>query len=417
MRFLYSDESVYTRYFHYDHLGSVSVVTDENGAVLERDSYDAWGKRRYPDGTDDPSGSITSLTTRGFTDQEMLAVFNLVHLNGRLVGRMMSADPTVPDPLNGQAWNRYSYVGNNPLAFTDPTGYSWLSEFIGWVGSFLRSNPIVGSIIRIAAIAGCSVAGLGEVCAVVAATASSAAVAGLTTGRLSTALKAGLVAGATTIAFYGVGSVASDVAVQTGGFYVGSSAQLVSTAGQALVGCASAIAAGGRCGPQALAGAVTGFAGALLSGLSYTARLVGNALLGGAASVIGGGKFADGAVTGAFAYLMSPSLGSVLNASPYSTAVERQKFSLFRNISMQPNVTVRRICLLFALFAGILPVHAGTCGYDKPNQADERANKESVLNHWAGCRAGQLTLPLIKHGTDVIDTADSAQSAIRFELG
>jgi hypothetical protein len=51
---------------------------------------------------------------------------------------------------------------------------------------------------------------------------------------------------------------------------------------------------------------VNGFVGPLLSGLSYTAHLVGSALLGGAASVIGGGKFADGAVTGAFAYLMSP---------------------------------------------------------------------------------------------------------------
>jgi RHS repeat-associated protein len=27
----------------------------------------------------------------------------------------------VPDPMNGQAWNRYSYVINNPLAFTDPS--------------------------------------------------------------------------------------------------------------------------------------------------------------------------------------------------------------------------------------------------------------------------------------------------------
>ena len=48
----------------------------------------------------------------------------LVHLNGRvydpLVGRMMSADPFVPDPLNGQAWNRYAYVINNPLSITDP---------------------------------------------------------------------------------------------------------------------------------------------------------------------------------------------------------------------------------------------------------------------------------------------------------
>jgi hypothetical protein len=51
---------------------------------------------------------------------------------------------------------------------------------------------------------------------------------------------------------------------------------------------------------------VNGFAGPLLSGLSDTAHLVGSAVLGGAASVIGGGKFADGAVTAAFAYLVSP---------------------------------------------------------------------------------------------------------------
>jgi hypothetical protein len=34
-----------------------------------------------------------------------------VHLNGRvydpMLGRMMSADPVVPDALNPQAWNRY----------------------------------------------------------------------------------------------------------------------------------------------------------------------------------------------------------------------------------------------------------------------------------------------------------------------
>ena len=96
-----------TRYFHTDHLGSISVITDQSGNVLERLSYDAWGKRRFANGADDPSGSITSQTTRGFTNQEELGVGGLVHLNGRiydpLFGRMMSADPTVPDPLNAQA--------------------------------------------------------------------------------------------------------------------------------------------------------------------------------------------------------------------------------------------------------------------------------------------------------------------------
>jgi RHS repeat-associated protein len=95
-----SDQTVSTRYFHTDNLGSIAVITDESGTVVERDGYDAWGKRRFPTGQDDPSGSITSQTTRGFTGQEELDDVGLVHLNGRvydpLVGRMMSADPDGP---------------------------------------------------------------------------------------------------------------------------------------------------------------------------------------------------------------------------------------------------------------------------------------------------------------------------------
>ena len=131
MRVLHSDSTITTRYFHTDNLGSIAVITDQSGAVVERDSYDAWGKRRCLNGSDNQSCiPATFQTTRGFTGQEELADVGLVHLNGRvydpLVGRMMSADPMVPDPLNAQAWNRYSYVINNPLAFTDPNGYCFL---------------------------------------------------------------------------------------------------------------------------------------------------------------------------------------------------------------------------------------------------------------------------------------------------
>jgi RHS repeat-associated protein len=111
-----SDETTYTRYFHKDHLGSIAVITDEAGAVVERLSYDAWGRRRFPDGTDDPSGSITSQTTRGFTGHEELGDVSLVHMNGRvydpLLGRFGSPDPTTENPFSTQGWNRYSYVGN-----------------------------------------------------------------------------------------------------------------------------------------------------------------------------------------------------------------------------------------------------------------------------------------------------------------
>jgi RHS repeat-associated protein len=118
------------RYFHKDHLGSIQVLTNETGAVVERDSYDAWGERRNPTGEDDPlypSLSLTSQVTRGYTGHEQLDTVGLVHMNGRIydpvIGKMMSADPTVPNPIDAQAYNRYAYVGNNPLSLTDPTGF------------------------------------------------------------------------------------------------------------------------------------------------------------------------------------------------------------------------------------------------------------------------------------------------------
>jgi RHS repeat-associated protein len=151
-----SATSVTTRYVQTDNLGSIAVITDESGNVVERDSY------AVPQRADNPSGSLTSQTTRGFTGQEELTDAGLVHLNGRvydpLVGRMMSADPFVPDPMNGQAWNRYSYVINNPLALTDTNGYcflgmcSWgkaISTFFNrTIGVLFRQFPILGSLLR-----------------------------------------------------------------------------------------------------------------------------------------------------------------------------------------------------------------------------------------------------------------------------
>jgi RHS repeat-associated protein len=302
VRVLHSDESVSTRYFHTDNLGSIAVITDESGAVVERDSYDAWGKRRFPTGADDPSGSLTSQTTRGFTGQEELADVGLVHLNGRvhdpLVGRMMSADPFVPDPMNAQAWNRYSYVINNPLAFTDPNGYCFLgictwgraiSTFFGRsFGVLFREFPILGNLFELAAVALC----LGNpVCAPVAAAVaglSTSFVAGVTSGNLGYALRAGFIAGVTAIANFGVGTLTQGL---------GSLGDLLNVAGHALVGCGSSVASGGKCQSGALSAGVSA-AAAPFVGSDLIAGTAISATVGGLASVAGGGKFANGAVTG-----------------------------------------------------------------------------------------------------------------------
>ena len=63
----------------------------------------------------------------GFTHQEMLDNVGLIHMNGRVydpqLGRFLSVDPIFAFPTNTQSLNPYSYVLNNPLSLTDPTGY------------------------------------------------------------------------------------------------------------------------------------------------------------------------------------------------------------------------------------------------------------------------------------------------------
>jgi RHS repeat-associated protein len=262
-----------------------------------------------------------SQTIRGFTGQEMLASVGLVHLNGRVydpyIGRMMSADPVVGDPLNGQTWNRYSYVYNNPLAFTDPIGYcplclgTFFSRIGNGIGKFLQRNPLVGQALVIASAAVCTVAGGGPICAGIASSVSNFIVTGLSTGRLDMALKAAAVTAATAAAFYGVGDMTQQflpINPETGlraQMQFGDAAHLFNIAGHALVGCGAAVAAGGQCGPGALSGAVPSLAGPLVNNLPFQAALVANSTLGGLASVAGGGKFLNGAVTGAFGYLFN----------------------------------------------------------------------------------------------------------------
>ena len=55
-------------------------------------------------------------------------------MNGRLydpaVGRFLNVDPYVQMPGNTQSYNRYSYCLNNPLRYTDPSGYKWHWKWI-----------------------------------------------------------------------------------------------------------------------------------------------------------------------------------------------------------------------------------------------------------------------------------------------
>lgn len=210
----------------------------------------------------------------------------------------MSADPYIQAPDNLQSYNRYSYVLNNPLNMTDPSGYFSLgkafrvgvaiavavfapeiSAHLGWTQGVVAGHAVVGT--GLAASFGIT---------------SSAVASGVLGGALSGAILTGSFKGAV------VGGL-------TGGAfgYVGDKwAGWANVGGHAAVGCVSSVANGGACGSGALSGA----AGSLYSNFgpkfeSMSARLVAHRIVGGTASVLGGGKFDNGAATAAMGYLFN----------------------------------------------------------------------------------------------------------------
>ena len=82
--------------------------------------YRPWGETRFTTGT--------TPTTWRFTGQREDVTIGLYFYNARYLdpqlGRFTQPDTIVPDPGNPQALNRYSYVLNNSIRYTDPSGHA-----------------------------------------------------------------------------------------------------------------------------------------------------------------------------------------------------------------------------------------------------------------------------------------------------
>ncbi|MBU7017325.1 MAG: RHS repeat-associated core domain-containing protein [Theionarchaea archaeon] len=124
-----------TLYYIQDHLGSTRLVTDSNGTPLTSVEYYPFGRHEY-------SGSQESyLFTGKEKDATGLSYFGARYYDPE-TGRFLTRDPYtfLPDDprilstsaedllqwlLTPQRFNRFSYAGNNPLRYKDPTGLSF----------------------------------------------------------------------------------------------------------------------------------------------------------------------------------------------------------------------------------------------------------------------------------------------------
>ena len=126
-------------FLHRDYQSSIIAITDITGTIVEKRVFDAWGNiAKVQDGADNTLAGLTVLD-RGYTGHEHIQSVGLINMNGRLydpkLHRFLQPDNNIQDPFNPQNYNRYGYVLNNPLKYTDPSGESVLGFVFGFFGS------------------------------------------------------------------------------------------------------------------------------------------------------------------------------------------------------------------------------------------------------------------------------------------
>jgi RHS repeat-associated protein len=111
-----------------DQLGSTAITslspdafsgTDASGALTAELRFKAWGEQRYASGT--------TPTTYRYTGQREQSQLSIYFYGARwydpYLNRWIQPDTIIPQNQGVQAWDRYAYANNNPLAYTDPTGH------------------------------------------------------------------------------------------------------------------------------------------------------------------------------------------------------------------------------------------------------------------------------------------------------
>jgi RHS repeat-associated protein len=113
-----------TYHYHLDHLGTPRMITANGGVLVAKHTY-------YPFGAEmDIAPHESAVEAMKFTghERDIVAANNATvdYMHARFynanLGRFLSVDPILGAPSKPQSWNRYTYVDNNSLSNTDPTG-------------------------------------------------------------------------------------------------------------------------------------------------------------------------------------------------------------------------------------------------------------------------------------------------------
>ena len=208
------------------------------------------------------------------------------------IGRFLQADPFIQAPQNSQNYNRYSYVLNNPMSYTDPSGYFFNKLF-------KAINSMLGDLAPFVATALMFLPGVGQWAA---ASMWNAATIGFVSGGIATgSLRGALVGAFSGAAFQQIGAHFSGA--EGSGFFAENGFGHIFSHG--IAGGVSSDLLGGKFGHRFFSAGITKAAN--VNEIIGTAaedtglRIATAAIIGGTISKVTGGKFGNGAMMAAFA--------------------------------------------------------------------------------------------------------------------
>ena len=132
------------RYYHTDQVDSVKAVTDDAGQVQSRMEYLPFGESWFQE----DAASFAGFNLPKYNSQELDKETGYYFYNARHydpeIGRFVTPDTVVDGAYSSQGWNRFAYVHNNPIRYTDPTGHYLLNKD-GSVTFNKKSDTLMGA--------------------------------------------------------------------------------------------------------------------------------------------------------------------------------------------------------------------------------------------------------------------------------
>jgi RHS repeat-associated protein len=129
-------QSETVEYYGLDALGSVRVIFNAQGVVVDRMDYGPFGENLRA-AIKFPVEQFAQLARDAESGQDYAEARNYSAGSGRL----NRVDPVYAGLFNPQAWNRYAYAANNPLRFVDPEGLQFRTTSVPACVTFICDMP------------------------------------------------------------------------------------------------------------------------------------------------------------------------------------------------------------------------------------------------------------------------------------